>query len=77
MNSQFTCALFVAARKMWLKRNSNALQDKLPILQNFGAFLLAAAFVRQSPLFKSSAVDKSLISKEGQKEQDAKDMGSD
>lgn len=54
-----------------------ALQDKLPILQNFGAFLLAAAFVRQSPLFKPGATDKSLISKEGQKEQDAKDMGSD
>lgn len=53
------------------------LQDKLPLLQNFGAFLLAAAFVRQSPLFKPSAKDLDLISKEGQKKQDAKDFSED
>ena len=53
------------------------LQDKLPLLQNLGAFLVAAAFVRQSPLFKAGATDFDLISKEGQKKQDAKDLRED
>ncbi len=62
---------------MTVMRGFCVLQEKMPILQNLGAFLLAAAFVRQSPLFKPGAADLSLISKEGQKEQDAKDMGKD
>ena len=54
--------------------NYAGLQDKLPLLQNLAAFLVAAGVFRLSPLFKPGAVDLDLISKEGQKKQDAKDM---
>ena len=46
-------------------------QDKLPLLQNFVAFLIAAGIFRLSPLFKPGAVDLSIISKEGQKKREA------
>jgi len=52
-------------------------QDKLPLLQNLAAFLVAAGLFRLSPVFKAGAVDLDLISKEGQKKQDAKDMRDD
>ena len=51
-----------------------AVQDKIPLLKNFAAFLVAAAVFRLSPLFQSQAVDLDIISKEGQKRQDEKDM---
>lgn len=45
-------------------------QDRLPILQNFVAFAIAAAVFRLSPLFKPGAVDLGLISKEGRRQKD-------
>ena len=52
----------------------SGLQDRLPLLQNFAGFLLAAAIFRLSPLFKPGATDTDLISKQGRKLQDEKDL---
>lgn len=52
-------------------------QDKLPLIQNLAAFLVAAAIFRLSPMFKPGTVNLDLISKEGREKQDAKDMRDD
>lgn len=55
----------------------DCLQDKLPLIQNLGAFVVAAAVFRLSPMFKPGTVNLDLISKEGREKQDAKDMRDD
>jgi hypothetical protein len=55
----------------------DCMQDKLPLIQNLAAFLVAAAIFRLSPMFKPGTVNLDLISKEGREKQDAKDMRDD
>ena len=44
--------------------------DPLPVLQNTGAFLAAAAIFRLSPLFKQSAIDTSILKRSAQEGRD-------